>query len=147
MLCVLDGLFGSKAPFQSLKSSCWNGALFPLKVSKVCLRQGQVTPPGQVTLPSKSLHLDKSGFRRQKKKFPQASHLKPTSCFIMISDLLYFTVLKSTKPHLSRNKYIKVSGKQLITKTKGISRSHLYSIFPWEFSALNCCVTLIIFLR
>lgn len=36
----------------------------------------------------------------------------------MILGSVYFTVFRRTKSHLSHNKYIKVSGKQLITKTK-----------------------------
>lgn len=67
VLCGLGGLFGFKVPFESSKSSCWDRALFPLEVFSVCLQQGQPSPPVQVTLPSKSLHLDKPGFRRPKK--------------------------------------------------------------------------------
>lgn len=63
-------------------------------------------PPVQVILLSKSLHLDKSGFRRSKRNCCKLPIRRLSTCFIMISGLVYFTVFKITKSHLSHNKYI-----------------------------------------
>lgn len=58
-----------------------------------------LTPPGQVTLPSKPLHLDKSGFRRPKKKFLQASRLKAYRAALLWFQV-YFILLSWKEPSL-----------------------------------------------
>lgn len=126
--------------------------VFPLKVFSVCLQNGQLSHqhcrsdcPANLTT---WRNVDSKGQKVIVASFTSEDY---QASFIMISGLFYFSVFKRTKPHLSHNKYIKwikVFVKQFITKIlkkrhQQAIKSHLYSIFLWEFSALNYHFTLI----
>lgn len=116
--------------------------LFPLKVFSVCLQNRQLSHQQcRSDCPANLTTWRNVVSKGQKVIVASFTSEDYQAAFIMISGLFYFCVFKRTKPHLSHNKYIKwikVFVKQFITKIKRHQqaiKSHLYSIFPWEFSA------------